>query len=330
MGKKAKEKEIKKRRTRKHKVVEVEKAEKKITALVKKSPEDIIPDVSKLEKLSTYLFKSGMFPAVKNAHQALTMIEYGRELGIKPVQALQTMAVIKGKLCIESKAMLAMAVQKGLKFKALKHDEKICQIEFKRNGFEPHTETFTFEDARRAELAEKDNYKHWPKQMNFWRCVANGIRAYASDLALGLYTKEEIENAPTLEAQAIPGGMAEIAEMKEPGREEDKEKEGVVNDIKYKLLKLDIDVREFKRFLEEFQASGTKEPRLFVGYKFGNLSLGEGKLHDLRLLRQHFDYAINEFRGWVEKKEAAGEEALPEGFLESDTKEPRLDAKEEL
>ena len=306
-----------------------------------KRSEEIIPDVSNLEKLSGYLYKSGMFPQFKNAHQAITVIEYGRELGIQPVQALQTMCVINGKLCIESKALLALAIQKGIKHKVIKNDEKICQIEFKRDGFDPHIETFTFDDAKRVKtkdgksLVEKDNYKNYPKQMNFWRCVANGIRTYCPDLALGLYSKEEIENAPTLEGQIVSGEIKEAEEVKETQArtEEDKEKQELVNNIKYKLLKFEIYPQLFKKFLEEFQASGTtKEPRVFVGYKFGNLSLHEGKLSDLKLLWQNFDYVINQFRQWLEEKKVSEEgegEPLAEG-LNVEAEGPELKEKQEL
>jgi hypothetical protein len=307
-------------------IKEIKKAE--IDIAKKDKTEAIIPDASNLEKLGKYLLQSNLFPSAKNIAGIITIIEYGRELKLLPVQALQTMSIIKGRLCIESKALLALAISKGIKHKILKHDEKICQIEFKREGFDPHIETFTSEDAKRAELTaeKKDNWKHFPKQMMLWRCVANGIRTYCPDLALGLYSKEELEDAPTLEAQIVSGEIKEAEEVKETQArtEEDKEKQELVNNIKYKLLKLEIDVKEFKVFLETFQISGTKEQRLFVSYKFGNLSLTEGKLSDLKLLWQNFDYVVSKFYEWKKEKEEKKEELL-QGGLMSEEKELKVE-----
>lgn len=256
----------------------------------------VIPDSSNLEKLGKFLFQSHLFPAVQSVSGAVTIIEYGRELGLKPVQALQTMSIIKGRICIEAKALLALAIQKGLTYKILKSNDDICQIQFSRANFEPHVETFTSEDAKRAKLTDKTSYVQYPRIMNLWRCVSNGIRAYAPDLALGLYSKEEVGADDIIEVHV----QNELEPKKD---EEEKQKAHVLNikdslieDIKYKVAKAGIEVKEFKKFLEVFQHEGTKETREFVGYKFGNLSFHEGKTEDLLLLKQNLPYAIDQFK----------------------------------
>ena len=291
-----------------------EKAEVLETAIIRRDDDKaMIPDSSNLEKLGKFLYQSKLFPAIGSISGAITIIEYGRELGLKPVQALQTMSIVKGRVCIEAKALLALAIQKGLTYKAVKSDNEICQLEFKRPGFEPHVETFTAEDAKRAKLTDKTSYVHYPRIMNFWRCVSNGIRAYAPDLALGLYSKEEIETEDTIEVHVEPD-VEKQPQEDEKERREEAEKEEVVEDIKYILAEESIDIKEFKKFLENFQSEGTKEPRDFVGYKFGNLSFHEGKLPDLKLLKKNIAYAVNQFRAWKElqsKEEKNGGDKEP-------------------
>jgi len=275
----------------------------------------LLPDSGNLEKLGRFLFQSKLFPGIQSISGAVAIIEYGRELGLKPVQALQTMSIVKGRVCIEAKALLALAIQKGLTYKVIKSDENICKLEFSRPGFESHTETFTSDDAKRAKLTDKTSYVQYPKQMNLWRCVSNGVRAYAPDLALGLYSKEEMETEAAIEIPVTPAELIPTpeSEEKEKNRKEmEAEKEELIKDIKYELVKNNIHPQDFKKFLEVWQEEGTKQPRTFVGYKFGNLSFHEGKLSDLKLLLQNLPYAINEFKKWWEKNKPKEEAKEPE------------------
>ena len=282
----------------------IRKQMKQETAIIKRENGDLIPDATNLEKLAKFFLSSELFPAAKNVAGIISIIEYGRELGFPPIASLQMISVIKGRLCIESKALLAMAIKSGITYKVIKSDENVCSLEFSRAGFEPHRETFTSEDAARAKLTDKTTYVQYPKQMNFWRCVSNGVRAYAPDLALGLYSKEEMETIATIE---VPVTQPEVLRSAESENEEKRrkemeaEKEELVKDINYEVIKNNIHPQDFKRFLEIFQEEGTKQPRTFVGYKFGNLSFHEGDAKDLKVLLENLDYAIKEFKKWWEE-----------------------------
>jgi hypothetical protein len=264
----------------------------------------IVPDVSKLERLAKFLHQSGLFPDVKNIAEAITKIEYGREIGLLPVQSLSTIWIIKGMPCVKTQVMIALALRRGIKFKILKSDETICQIEFSRKDFEPHIETFTIDDAKRLKYTDKTAYVQQPKIMNRYRCFSNGLRIYAPDLTLGLYSKEEIEIGDIIDVR-----LQDEAEPKKDEGEKQKaaeeQKDSLIEDIKYKVAKAGIEVNEFKKFLEVFQHEGTKETREFLGYKFGNLSFHEGKTEDLLLLKQNLAYAIDQFNKW--QKEQASE-----------------------
>lgn len=261
----------------------------------------VIPDISRLEKLAKFLHQSRLFPDVKSVADAITKIEYGREIGIRPVQALSTIWIIKGVPTVKTQVMIALAISKGIRFKVLKSDETICQIEFSRPGFDPHIETFTIEDAEKLKYTDKTAYVQQPKIMNRYRCFSNGLRIYAPDLMLNLYSREEIDMADTIEVH--------VQDEAEPKKDEeqkqkalDEEKDSLVEDIKYKVAKKGIDLKEFKEFLETFQATGCKEPREFISYKFGSRSLSEGKLDDLKVLLQNLEYVVTKFNEWKSSK----------------------------
>jgi len=168
-----------------------------------------LPNAKNLYSLAVSFAKSGMFPHAKNPFGIMTIIEYGRELGIPPVSALQTMSLVNGRLAIESKALFAIALKHGITIEVIEKTKERCVLRFTRPGHKPYTETFTIEDARRIGLTEKDNWKKYPEEMLYWRCGAKGLRAYCSDLLLALYTKEELEDiamapSPTHSSRTAP------------------------------------------------------------------------------------------------------------------------------
>lgn len=302
-------------------VIEEPTAEEKVpeTKIVK-----VMPDSAELMTLSDTFAKSGMFPAISNKFEAAVVIEYGRELGIKPVISLQTISVIKGRLSIESKALYALALEKGVKIKIVRKDDKGCTLEFSKKGRDSYTTSFTAEDAKRAGLHTKDSYMKYPEEMYFNRCISKGLRAFDPGIFLGVYTSEEMEDfsASPLAKPAITKEPEKPEEEKpkvtftkdkdqplpEPATEPEKEekpaevvasgeateKEALVKEIKAILKQGAIDERLFKKWLGE-ELQPIKPDREFVGLKFGNYSLTEGKLEDLELLKQHMEWAIGEY-----------------------------------
>ena len=271
---------------------------------------------------------SGMFPNIHNEYEAAAVIEYGRALGIHHIFALQTISPVKGKLCVESKVLYALALDKGIKIKIVKKDAKGCTLEFSSPGRDAIATTFTEEDAKRAGLMNKPGFMMYPEEMHFNRCISKGLRAFDPRVFLGLSTREEaegFEESPL--AQRAPAEKPTKAEEKkkdqvsftktkdqpagepekeekppEPPAEEDselKEKEKVVESIKACLKKANVDEKLFKKWLgEELQI--IRSDRKFVDLKFGNWSFTEGNIADLKILSENMEWAI--VKGYLESK----------------------------
>lgn len=152
---------------------------------------DPIPEFDKLIMIAEKLFKSGLFIHLDNPEQAVAVIEYGREIGVPPMQSLQMMAVIKGKLCMQSQLMLALVRKKGCDIKILVQNDSLCRIDFIRDGVH-HEVEFTYKEAQALNLAHKENWKMQQANMIFWRCISKAVKRHASDLILGAYLIEEI------------------------------------------------------------------------------------------------------------------------------------------
>lgn len=137
------------------------------------------------------LYNSGLFTHLRKPEQAVAVIEYGRELEVPPMQSLQMMAVIKGKIAIQSQLLLAIVKRNGCDIEITKQDKEKCEIKFKRDG-KVYPVRFTFDEAKDLKLTDKDNWLQQPANMLFWRCISKAIRRHAPDLMLGIYTIEEM------------------------------------------------------------------------------------------------------------------------------------------
>ena len=173
-----------------------------------------VDDSVKLQKVSQGLFQSGIFPNLKSTYGAYAVVQYGYELGLGPMTSLQNINLIQGKPAANGQTMLSLAMSRGVTFSVLEETAEKCSIKFKRGDME-YTSTFTLEDAKRAGLTGKDNWKKWPVEMLYWRAVAKGVRRIAPEAVMGLYTPEELTHGETIEVKAEP--------TNEPARKEPKE-----------------------------------------------------------------------------------------------------------
>jgi len=176
--------------------------------------ETLPPSWETLERVANVLYKSGLFTHLENPTQAIAIVEFGRELGIPPMQALQMMAIVNGKLCVQSQLLLALFRKYGGEIEILESSAEKCRIKIKRPEGKEYEEEFTIQEAERLGLTRKKNWKEQPENMLFWRAVAKAIRRYAPDLVLGVYTIEEMSEGEKTTVEDIE---AEIETKPEPG-----------------------------------------------------------------------------------------------------------------
>lgn len=143
--------------------------------------------------------ESGMFPDIKTQAQATVKILAGRELGLSPFESMKNLYLVNGKLAIQSNALSALVKSNP------KYDYRVDSItneECKITFFEIigdkkeqlGTSEFTFKDAAKAGLVNKENWKSYPRNMLFARALANGVRFYCPDAACGWLVTEEAED----------------------------------------------------------------------------------------------------------------------------------------
>lgn len=129
----------------------------------------------------------------------LVACQWGSEIGLKPLQALQNIAVINNVPAVWGDALVALVRGSGL-CEYIKQDwdadtkTAICSV--KRRGEPEETRTFSEEDARLAGHLNKDTYKKNLQRMLSIRARAFALRDVFADVLKGLKVAEEVEDYP--------------------------------------------------------------------------------------------------------------------------------------
>lgn len=146
-------------------------------------------------------------PRERNA-EAIYIMLLGRELGLSPLAALQNINLISGKPVVSGQALLGIMRQRGLEVEvpdpASVTDAAVVRV--RRPGRDWVSYSYTREMARKAELLNKPGnmWNKYPAEMLIWRAVSTASRMAASDLMLGLYTVEEIDETAQLNEDGEP------------------------------------------------------------------------------------------------------------------------------
>ena len=134
----------------------------------------------------------------------LLAIQHGSEVGLSPMQSLQSIAVINGRPTIWGDAALAL-VQSSPVCEYVREyiegdgDAMTAVCEAKRRGYPaPTVSRFSMADAKRAGLAGKSGpWSQYPGRMLALRARGFALRNAFADALRGLITAEEAQDYPT-------------------------------------------------------------------------------------------------------------------------------------
>lgn len=153
-----------------------------------------------------HLIKSKLINFAKPEH-AVMAFNVGRSLGVDASISAMHMYPIDGKITLSVHLATALARRLGVDWEIIKDGVKekigenaqkqpiydmITQIKFYRknevlNKVMENTMTYTWKDAKNAQLDTKDNWKKRPRNMLRSRCLMEGIRFVASDALMGVF-----------------------------------------------------------------------------------------------------------------------------------------------
>lgn len=165
-----------------------------------KKESQIVPFLNEPMALGEIFVQSGMFKDVKTKAEAVVKILAGREIGLNPIESMNNIFIVNGKTTVMAGIIARMIKQsKKYNYKEVALTDTECTLLFLENidgkWEEIGKSTFTFKDAAKAGLVNKEVWKNYPRNMLFSRAISNGAKWYCPDVFSG-YTPEELQNIP--------------------------------------------------------------------------------------------------------------------------------------
>jgi hypothetical protein len=199
-------------------------------------------DYEMMWKLSQRVSNTVFVPsALRGKNESvLACIMYGAELGLGPMQSLNSIHVIEGRTAMSPELMRAMVARHGHRIDVVENSNTVCEVKGVRaDTGSTATVRWTMEDAKMAGLAGKNNWKTYPRAMLLARATSELCRIVFPDIIAGLsYTPEEVssiegidfvpeitvsESTPEPESEIVDAEIVD-AEIVEPVPEPPKKK----------------------------------------------------------------------------------------------------------
>tara|TARA_R100001591_G_scaffold101691_1_gene108479 strand:- start:166 stop:1047 length:882 start_codon:yes stop_codon:yes gene_type:complete len=195
-----------------------------------------------------------------NPNNILVAIQWGYEIGLAPMQALQNIAVINGRPSLWGDSMIAVCKAhpdwRGISETYIEEEDKaVCLVKRNVHGeIEETRSEFSYKDAQRANLTNKPGpWKNYPKRMLQLRARGFALRDAFPDAIKGLITAEEAQDYP---------------EKKEPRNVTDSDNDtNMIDDIKKQvksLEKAETDVKYIMHFIGDHQPIVYSNPSDFI------------------------------------------------------------------
>jgi hypothetical protein len=179
---------------------------KEIAAIAKPAPPaprlfHLVPkDLNEAMTFAKMVAESDLVPKdyKGKAGNCLIGMQYGAELGLPPLQALQNIAVINGKPGVYGELGKALLLSKGFKIEERdlketeKNNEAWCKIT--RPDGQVTERTFTKAHAEKANLWGNNVWKSYPYRMMAWRAFWFAARDAGADVLKGIWGVEELRD----------------------------------------------------------------------------------------------------------------------------------------
>jgi hypothetical protein len=199
-------------------------------AVVDKTPTKLsgFESIEEMKEWAETIIESGLLPdSISEPEQVITIVQYGKELGLTPHSALNNLHVIAGRPVI-SASMLGALLKRAKKEWIITEDfvtidtadgksDKRTTYKFywksEITGKVMEAEhSITWRQMDVAGYTSKHNWQKYPKEMMRARCLSSAVRALFPEIFLGLYTDLEINDI----AEEM-GGEAMEVELTEDG-----------------------------------------------------------------------------------------------------------------
>jgi len=159
-------------------------------------------------RFAEMLSKSNLVPKdfANNAGNILVAVQWGAELGLQPMQAMQNIAVINGRPSLWGDSVIALVKASPLcEYVTESVDDSGATCKVKRKGEPEQVRYFTVDDAKKAGLWDKQGtWTQYPKRMLQMRARSWALRDVFPDVLRGMPVAEELMDMPEKDVTPAP------------------------------------------------------------------------------------------------------------------------------
>lgn len=156
---------------------------------------NIVP-FKELEGMASAIAKSGLF-GMKSPDQALALMLVAQAEGMHPATITQDYDIIQGKACRKTHSVMARFQLMGGKVEWHELTNTVADATFSHPVGGNLRMSWTFEQAQKAGLTNKDNWKNYPRAMLRARLIAEAIRSVYPAAIGGMLLTEEAQDLPS-------------------------------------------------------------------------------------------------------------------------------------
>ena len=176
---------------------------------------NLVPtNAEELSKLAENFANSNLVPLSyqKKPLDCYVAIQCGMSMGLNPFQSLQNIAVINGRPTVWGDALIGL-VRRHPDCKGIKETidgegdarTATCTVKRMQNGeVEEITATFSWKEAKNANLTTRGTWKLYPDRMLQMRARSHALRDGFADAMAGVITREEAEEYPEMKVVNEP------------------------------------------------------------------------------------------------------------------------------
>ena len=181
------------------------------------SNEIAVYGLNDMMKMAEAVARSGLF-GMKNPDQALALMLVAQSENMHPATVTQDYDIIQGKACRKTHSVMARFQQMGGKVEWHTLTDAIADATFSHPSGGSLRLSWTFEQAKKAGLTNKDNWKNYPRAMLRARTIAEGVRSVYPAAIGGMMISEEAQDTTPTNPEEKHMGNAEVVTPKQESR----------------------------------------------------------------------------------------------------------------
>lgn len=193
---------------------------------------------------------------IRNLPQLMMKLQAGYELGMQPIESLNSLYLVGGKVTMWGEAVLRRLRHFGFKLEYIESNDKICKVKAISPDGEEFLDQATFEEAEKSGWTKdragkiKFNYK----------CPADKLRYNAIRRLCKFYCPEVLGNMDMKES-ADDYVEAEVVEEKKPEKKEKKEEVEIKEEEEPKMKPKEVEEKPIKKEKKIEVPKETKIPK---------------------------------------------------------------------